>query len=137
MTKRTTSHHVSKAKAKRPQFRINDRITIAAYTPLVPAYGGKPFVGRNTILRVSSITGKGSLREPYFVHVTDDEGHFWQFPPDDIIQAKEVHHATKKTSSAPKATAKIEREIDQSLVDAGAKPLFESSHRGKHGPLVR
>lgn len=89
-------------KAKRPKFKINDRVTIASYTPLVPAYGGKPFVGRGTILRVASITGTGSLRQPYFVHVTDDEGHVWQFPPDDIVLADESPserpHAAKKES---------------------------------------
>jgi hypothetical protein len=91
-------------KAKRPKFKINDRVMLASYTPLVPAYGGKPFLGRGTVLRVSSITGTGALRNPYFVHVTDGEGHFWQFPPDDVVPAGEgTAHATR---SAPRKYGK-------------------------------
>ena len=70
--------------AKRPKFKIGDLVSLASYTPLIPAYGGKPFVGRETILRVSSITGKGTLRAPWFVHVTDGSS-FWQLPPDDLV----------------------------------------------------
>lgn len=86
------------AKTRRPRFQINDRVTLAPYTPLIPAYGGKPFVGRETVLRVSSIDGKGTLRAPWGVNITDDEGHFWHMQPDDIVSADEAH-ATKRAAS--------------------------------------
>lgn len=72
--------------AKRPKFRIGDLVSLASYTPLIPAYMGKPFVGRETVLRVSSITGKGGVRDPWFVHVTDGTS-FWQLPPDELVLA--------------------------------------------------
>src|ERR1700751_854003 len=130
-------------RTKRPRFKINDRVALASYTPLVPAYAGKPFLGRNTVLRVSSLAGKGTLRDPYFVHVTDDEGHFWQFPLDDIVPAEEnVSHAAKKSP------AQLQREIDEALTSpastdpkahatkrtAGGKPI---SKPGPHGTLYR
>lgn len=119
-------------KAKRPKFKINDRVTIASYTPLVPAYGGKPFVGRDTILRVSSIAGTGSLRNPYFVHVTDDEGHFWQFPPDDIVPADEgVQHATKKSP------AQLDREIAEALAARGDDPAHRVVFGSPEHNLIR
>lgn len=111
------------AKAPRPRIRVNDHVTLASHTPLIPAYGGKPFVGRDTILRVSSIQGKGTLRDPWGVNITDDAGHFWHMQPDDIVlvevHAPEPHHATKKKSSS-----QLQREIDRAL----AKDFTASNH---------
>jgi hypothetical protein len=119
------------AKAKRPPFKINDRVTIASYTPLVPAYGGKPFVGRETVLRVSSVTGTGSQRNPYFVHVTDG-GHFWQFPPDDIVLAEEgTRHATKKSP------AQLDREIAEALATRGEDPAHRVVFGSPEHNLIR
>lgn len=116
---------MAKAKPKRPRFHVNDRITIAPYTPLIPAYGGKPFVGRETVLRVSSITGTGAVRNPWFVHVTDDAGHFWQMPPDDIVPAEnEMHHATKK-----KSPRQLQREVNEIL--------GRGRGRGRHHATIR
>jgi hypothetical protein len=70
----------------RPHLHINDRVVLASYAPLIPAYDGKPFVGRETVLRVSSISGTGSNRNPWHVSVTDDEGHFWTIEPDDLVK---------------------------------------------------
>jgi hypothetical protein len=106
------------AKAKRPQFRVNDRVTLAAHTPLIPAYGGKPFVGRELVLRVSSVVGKGTLRDPWGVNITDDAGHFWHLRPGDIVLAEtdgsKRSHATKKTH------AQLSREIAEVLSRRGS-----------------
>lgn len=117
------------ARAKRPRFRINDRVTLASHTPLIPAYGGKPFVGRDTILRVSSIVGKGTLSDPWEINFTDDAGHFWRMRPGDLVLAEGEgrHHATKKKSSA-----QLQREIDESL----AKPLTTSAASGVPSALT-
>lgn len=107
------------AKAKRPRFKINDRITLASYTPLIPAYGGKPFVGRDKVLRVSSVTGKGTQRDPWFLSVTDDEGHFWTLPPDDVIPAAERNDLRSHMKKKPKKSDKeIEHEISEFLLNS-------------------
>jgi len=78
------------AKTKRPSFRVNDLVTLAAWTPLIPSYRDsftgqtKPFVGREKILRVASVSGTGSMRNPWFLKLTDDEGHDWTLPPADV-----------------------------------------------------
>lgn len=72
------------AKTSRPQFRINDLVTIAPWMRPIPAYSGKPFVGREKILRVSRVSGTGSVRNPWMVSVTDDAGSFWNLPPSDF-----------------------------------------------------
>lgn len=72
---------------KRPPFHVGDRVTIAAHTPLIPAYGGKPAIGRGFVLRVSSVTGKGTLRDPWSVHVTDGT-NLWYMQPDDLVKAE-------------------------------------------------
>jgi len=100
-------------KARRLKFKINDRVTIASYTPLVPAYGGKPFVGRSTVLRVSSVTGKGTLRSPCYVHVTDDDGHFWLFPQNAVVTAPEAPE--ESVAHARKSGAQLDSEIAHAL----------------------
>lgn len=111
------------AKSARPKFQIGDRVSLAAWTPLIPAYGGKPFVGRSAVLRVSSITGKGTTRDPWFLSVTDDAGHFWTLPPDDVVGADPD---ARSHSSKRVAPAKLDREI--------LKFLVESETRNASGP---
>lgn len=119
------------AKTKRPQFRVNDRVTLAAHTPLIPAYAGKPFVGRDTVLRVSSVVGKGTLREPWGVNITDDAGNFWHMQPGDIVRAERgVSYARKKKSPA---------QLDREIADALARPrrgVAGYSNYGGGGPFA-
>ncbi len=70
----------------RPGFRVNDRVILASHMRAIPPYDGKPFVSKEDVLRVSSIIGTGSKRNPYHVSVTDDKGHFWQIQPDDLVK---------------------------------------------------
>jgi hypothetical protein len=70
----------------RPKFHINDRVVLASHVRAFPPYDGKPFVGHENVLRVSSISGTGSKRNPYHVSCTDDQGHFWSIEPDDLIK---------------------------------------------------
>jgi hypothetical protein len=75
---------MNKTKTKRPAHRINDRVTLASHVAVYPAYDGKPFVGHETVLRVSSVSGTGSRRNPWAVSVTDDAGNFWTNEPTDF-----------------------------------------------------
>jgi hypothetical protein len=70
----------------RPAFKKNDRVVLASFAPLIPSYDGEPFVGRETVLNVSHITGTGSKRNPYHVVVTDGT-HFWHIVPDEVVAA--------------------------------------------------
>lgn len=71
------------SKTKRPSFRIGDRVKLSAITRMIPAYDGKPAVLSDTVLRVSSITGTGTTRNPYIVRTTDGV-NFWGHEPDDL-----------------------------------------------------
>jgi hypothetical protein len=75
-------------KTKRPALRVGDRVVLASdiRTPLVHA--GKPAILRDTVLTVSSIGGRGTLRDPWTVHVTDG-CEFWHFAPQDVTPAEE------------------------------------------------
>lgn len=81
--------------SKRPTLRKHDRVTLAPHKSLIPAYGGKPFVGRETILTVSHLTGTGAKRNPWHVVVTDGT-HFWHLEPDDVQRVEGAAHATTK-----------------------------------------
>lgn len=100
------------AKTKRPAFKIDDRITLASYTPLIPAHGGRPFVGRDTVLRVIAIVGKGTLRDPRFLKVADDNGHSWTIPPDDVVPAENRVHMSK-------GSFRVEQEIENASGPTG------------------
>ena len=67
----------------RPHFRKNDKITSLS---IVPAYDGKPQIGRDTELSVSHVTGRGSKCAPWRVVATDGI-HFWHFDPENIVRA--------------------------------------------------
>lgn len=69
---------------KRPATRIGDTVTLSSIKSSIPAYDGKPAVLRDTALRVSSVTGTGSKRNPYHVVVTDGT-HFWHMEPGDVV----------------------------------------------------
>ncbi len=71
----------------RPKLRKNDLVTLSAIKRPIPAYADKPFVGRETVLAVSHLTGTGSQRNPWFVVVTDGT-HFWTLEPGDVALAK-------------------------------------------------
>lgn len=87
------------ANAKRPALRKNDRVTLSRIKSVIPAYGGKPFVLRDTVLTVSHLTGTGSNRNPWHVVVTDGT-HFWHLEPDDVtrVESNESHSTMKHNS---------------------------------------
>lgn len=70
-------------KSPRPKFNIGDNVTMADHMRTIPEYDGKPAVYPSTVLRVSSIVGKGTKREPWSVRLTNGV-HFWCFDPADI-----------------------------------------------------
>ena len=67
---------------KRPDIRIGDRVTLADH--VCTAY--YPGLLRDTVLRVSSVSGNGTARAPWVVSVTDDRGNFWRNDPDDFTK---------------------------------------------------
>ena len=75
------------ATSKRPALRKQDRVTLSRIKSVIPAYGGKPFVGRETVLTVSHLTGTGSTRNPWHVVVTDGT-LFWHLEPDDVTRVE-------------------------------------------------
>ena len=86
------------ATTKRPALRKQDRVTLSRIKSVIPAYGGKPFVGRDTVLTVSHLTGTGSKRNPWHVVVTDGE-HFWHLEPGDVARMEDeggAAHSTKR-----------------------------------------
>ena len=113
------------AKTKRPDFKANDLVTMRYAS--IPAYGGKPFVSKfDTVLRVQSVTGTGTMRNPWHVIVTDDAGHTWILQPGDLMIAESLavrrgdplgiesakrHHVTK-------GSTQIQREINEELAAA-------------------
>jgi len=73
--------------SKRPALRKQDRVTLSRIKSPIPAYAGKPFVGREDVLTVSHITGTGAKRNPWGVVVTDGT-HFWHLEPGDVTPAE-------------------------------------------------
>jgi hypothetical protein len=47
--------------ARRPDLNLRDTVCLSSIKAVIPAYDGKPFVGHDTRLTVSSITGTGSV----------------------------------------------------------------------------
>jgi hypothetical protein len=76
-------------KTKRPTLRPADLVTLASHVRSFPAYDGKPAILRDTVLRVSSIQGKGTNRAPWKVTLTDGM-HFWHVNADDVAPAEVV-----------------------------------------------
>jgi len=102
------------AKTKRPSLKANDLVTLRFSS--IPASGGKPFLGKaDTVLRVQSVTGTGTMRNPWQAIVTDDAGHTWTLPPGDFMLADASsppgHHVTK-------GSTQIQREINEELAAA-------------------
>lgn len=84
------------ATTKRPALHKNDRVTLSPIKSVIPAYGGKPFVGRDMVLMVSHLTGTGSKRNPWHVVVTDGT-HFWHLEPDDVMPVETEAHTEHST----------------------------------------
>lgn len=97
---------------RRPKLRTGDLVLLAPQKSVIPAYDGKPFVGRESVLRVSSVTGTGSARSPYRVVVTDGE-HFWHLEPDDVV----AQDAGSDPAAPAKSTAQLGREIRSILTE--------------------
>jgi hypothetical protein len=96
-------------KPKRPSWRPGDEVVLAAHKSVIPAYDGKPQIGHEDVLRVSSVTGTGSLSNPYGTVITDGR-HFWHLLPDDVVPAgRPAHSAVKKS---PK---QLDAEIEEAL----------------------
>lgn len=68
---------------KRPALRTGDQVTVADHVRTPIRIDGRADVLRETVLRVSSVYGRGSLRSPWTVVVTDGVD-FWHFAPDDV-----------------------------------------------------
>ena len=66
------------------KLRIRDSVRLAQHVRCVPAYGDKPVLGHDTTVSVSSISGRGSKRDPLRVSVTDGQ-YFWTFDPSDLV----------------------------------------------------
>ena len=75
------------ARDARPNYSKNDKVTLCSHVSTIPAYDGKPFVGRDTVLSVSHLTGRGTKRDPWRVVLTDGF-HFWHMDPVDIQRAE-------------------------------------------------
>ncbi len=111
------------ATSKRPALRKQDRVTLSQIKRPIPAYEGKPFVGREDVLTVSHITGTGSKRNPWGVVVTDGT-HFWHLEPDDVapVEAGAAHSAMKRALArmsrnhpSQRTSAQLDREIAEVL----------------------
>jgi hypothetical protein len=70
-------------KTKRPAFRPGDSVTLASHVRTPIRMEGSADILRDTVLRVSCVTGRGTLRAPWEVSVTDGAS-FWKFDPSDI-----------------------------------------------------
>lgn len=70
-------------KTIKPAYRPADCVRLASHVRCIPAYGDKPIVTHATELRVSSLSGNGSKRQPWSVTVTDGQ-HFWHVDPSDL-----------------------------------------------------
>ena len=88
------------ATSKRPAFRKHDRVTLSPIKRPIPAYGGKPFVGREMVLTVSHLTGTGSKRNPWHVAVTDGT-HFWHLEPGDVTRVETDERSTGHSVMKP------------------------------------
>lgn len=82
--------------SKRPTLRKQDLAKLSPTKRSIPAYGKKPFVGRDTELFFSHLTGTGSKRDPWGIVVTDGT-HFWHLEPEDVVRVEsERSHSTVK-----------------------------------------
>jgi hypothetical protein len=118
------------AKSKRTGLKANDLVTLRFAS--IPAYGGKPFVSKfDTVLRVQSVTGTGTMRNPWQATVTDDAGHTWILQPGDLMLAESLavrrgdplgiesrDEPAKRHHHVTKSPAQIQRDIDEELAAA-------------------
>ena len=73
-------------RASKPAFQLRKAVRLASHMRHVPAYDDKPVLTHESALTVASIVGRGTLREPWRVVVTDGT-HFWHMRGDDIEAA--------------------------------------------------
>ena len=59
------------------RFRRLDRVQLSDRVVAIPAYSGKPRVGRDTMPVASTISRAGSKRDPYQVVAMNGAGHFF------------------------------------------------------------
>ena len=70
-------------KTKRPALRPADLVTLASHVRHFPTSGNNPPILADTVLRVSSVSGKGTKTWPWVVSVTD--GHrFLHLDPEEV-----------------------------------------------------
>jgi hypothetical protein len=130
------------AASKRPALRKQDRVTLSRVKRPIPAYDGKPFVGREDVLTVSHVTGTGSKRNPWWVVVTDGT-HFWHLEPDDVTlvdvctgcdkpaHASETDDAGYHPGCAPSAHS-AKKHLDNWLEDHGYNHSHVRSRKTLH-----
>lgn len=112
---------MAQGKVRRPSHRIGDEVVLASFKSVIPPYDGKPFVGREDVLRVSGVTGTGSKRNPYGVIVTDGT-YFWHLEPDDVVSTNPVsaptahgHKPARAQHATKKSAVQLGREIANML----------------------
>ncbi len=102
-------------KAKRPQVKPGELVVLSPIKRPIPAYDGKPFVGRETVLTVSGVSGTGTVRSPWQVVVTDGQ-HSWHLEGDDVVLAD-------PDVASMRSAARLEREIKAAVASG---PLFRT-----------
>ena len=86
----TNTNTKTASKHPRPKFQLREHVLLDECQRMIPATVDAPAVLRDTVLRVSHISGKGTKSAPWFVVVTDGAGHFWSFEPGQIRRAADV-----------------------------------------------
>lgn len=86
LTRGESIPYSSKAKKQpRPSLFVGDTVKLADHVRTIPAVDGRPMVTRETMLRVRSVIGRGTQRDPWRVLVSDEtHEHTWYLDPDDL-----------------------------------------------------
>lgn len=84
------------SRPKRPAFHVGDKVTLSFEVSTIPAYGGKPAVLHDTVLRVHAFVGTGNKRNPYGVTTTDGM-HFWGHAPGDLIKVERCAQEARRS----------------------------------------
>lgn len=131
---------------KRPALREHDRVTLSPHKSVIPAYDGKPWVLRDTVLTVSHLGGTGSKRNPWHAVVTDGT-HFWHLEPDDVarVDSGTSHSTIKKILRSARAElttwlnghgyhhASAKRHVGRKIhQEPTSRPVFAEHERSHH-----